>query len=259
MLQLPLALISDLHANLEATQAVLADIDRLGIAPIACLGDLVGYGPDPGPVLDLVRDRVGIAVCGNHDQAVVEGLSVFGFNRFAREAIEFTRDALLPQPHRASRATRDRWRYLENLPQVVKEGDASFVHGTLRHPLTEYCFGIREPWWNPDQIDELMPLIDRLCFAGHTHVPVVIDDRKACRYPRGVESAIRLDRSRKYIVNAGSVGQPRDGDPRACYAVFDGESVRYRRVPYDAEATRRKIIAMPMLADRLGDRLLEGR
>jgi len=259
MLKQPLAIISDLHANLEATEAVLADLDSLGVFTIVCLGDIVGYGPDPAPVLDAVRARADAAVCGNHDRAVVDGTLNVRFNPLARSAVEFTRDALHPEPHRPSRLSRERWRYLENLPTTIEEGDLSFVHGTLRDPLTEYCFGSRETWWNPSQLDALFPLVKRICFAGHTHVPVVIADDKTCRYPHGADDVIRLEPDRKCIINAGSVGQPRDGDPRACYAIYTGDAIRYRRVPYDIEATRRKIFAMPRLADRLGERLREGR
>ncbi len=258
MLRPPFALVSDLHANLEATKAVMADIDRCGIRSIACLGDIVGYGPDPGPVIDIVRRRCHVAVVGNHDWAARHGELQFLFNVVARAAIDYTRDVLEPKPHASTRALA-RWRYLKQLPTVVVEESLSFVHGSLRKPLMEYCFGDRHALWDPAQLDALFPRVLWICFAGHTHFPAVIRDNQTCWYPTDSESACELTRGEKYIINAGSVGQPRDGDPRACYAVFEGDAVRYRRVAYDVECTRRKILAMPALADRLGDRLLRGR
>jgi predicted phosphodiesterase len=255
----PFALVSDLHANLEATKAVLADIDRRGVRTIACLGDIVGYGPDPALVIDAVRRHCGVAVAGNHDWAVRHGDLQFLFNFVASAAVDHTRDVLEPRSDGASPEALARWRYLGTLPTVAVQGSLSFVHGSLRNPLMEYCFGDRHTMWDPAQLEALFPRVLWICFAGHTHFPVVIRDNRTCWYPTGAESVCSLKRGRKYIINAGSVGQPRDGDPRACYAVFEGDAVRYVRVAYDVELTRRKILSMPALADRLGDRLLRGR
>jgi predicted phosphodiesterase len=259
MIHPPFAVLSDLHANLEATEAVLGDIDRRGLRAVACLGDIVGYGPDPVPVLDAIRRRAEVVVCGNHDWAVLHEEFGFQFSFVAQAALEFTREALRPPPHETTSRSRARLRFLDELPVTVTKGEWQFVHGTLRRPLTEYCFGDRQSMFDPDQLAALFPLVKRICFAGHTHVPVVIRDDHACWYPSDDEPEFRFESGRKYIVNAGSVGQPRDRDPRACYAIFVGDAVRYVRVPYDVQRTRKKIIEMPELANRLGDRLVEGR
>ncbi len=253
----PFAVISDLHANLEALEAVLADIDAQGLGEIACLGDIVGYGPDPGPVADLVRERATKAVAGNHDWALIN--RPLGFNPLAKDVIEYTRDMLEPKFYHLFGETRERWAYLEGLPTVLEEGDLAFVHASLRDPLMDYCFGDRHPMWNPKQLEEIFPKVKRICFAGHTHYPAVIRDDAVCWYPKDDAPRFPLEAGRKYIVNVGSVGQPRDGDPRACYAVFEGDAVRYRRVPYDVERTRDKIIAIDAIEVRLGDRLREGK
>lgn len=254
----PFALISDLHANLEAAKAVFEDIDRQGVREVICLGDIVGYGPDPGAVLDLVMERATAVVAGNHDWALVHGFDHL-FSVHAREAIQYTRRILKPGPLDLFGRNRARWRYLLDLPKRLEFDTLQFVHGTVRDPIWEYCFGNRHRHWDPEQLDDLFPHIQWICFAGHTHFPVVIRNDKVCWYPSDEEPILHLESRHKYIVNVGSVGQPRDLDPRACYAVFDGTAVSYRRVTYDAERTCRKIRATNGIENVMGERLLIGR
>lgn len=256
MLSPPFALISDIHANVEALEAVLADLDRRGVGDLVCLGDMVGYGPDPDKVVDLIRARAGTVVAGNHDWALLN--RPYGFNEMAKEVIEYTRDMLEPKFYHLFGRTRDRWDFIEKLPQTLEIGDFTFVHGSLLDPLMDYCFGDRHRLWNPKQIDAIMPKLKWICFAGHTHFPTVIRDDKACWYPMEDAPEHPIERGRKYIINAGSVGQPRDGDPRACYAIFYGDRIRYFRVPYDVEKTRAKILAIDRMESALADRLLKG-
>lgn len=253
----PIALISDVHANLEALEAVLASIDREGVRQIVCLGDIVGYGPDPEAVVDVIRRRARTCVAGNHDWALLN--RPLGFNPLAAEVIRYTRDMMEPKFYQLFGKARVRWRFLESLPDRLEEGDLQFVHASPRDPLMEYVFGDRHPLFSREQLDELFPLVRRICFHGHTHLPGVIREDGVCWYPREGSGTLALQSGRRYLVDVGSVGQPRDGDPRACYAIFDGASVAVRRVPYDVERTRAKILSIDAMEERLADRLLAGR
>jgi predicted phosphodiesterase len=253
----PFALIADLHANLEATEAVLADIDAQGLKEIVCLGDIVGYGPDPDKVVDLVRTRVKTVIAGNHDWAVIN--KAMGFNTAARDVIEYTRDMMEPKFYQLFGKTRERWHFLESLPDLIEQDGLQFVHGSLRERLMEYTFGDRHRLYNPGQLDDLFTRVQKICFYGHTHFPVVIRDDKKCWYPFEPDTAFSPEPGRKYLCNVGSVGQPRDGDPRSCYAIYDGKTISYRRVVYDVETTRTKILAIDSMEQYLADRLRTGK
>ena len=253
----PFALIADLHANLEATEAVLADIGQQGIKEIVCLGDIVGYGPDPDKVVDLVRERVKTVIAGNHDWAVIN--KAMGFNTAARDVIEYTRDMMEPKFYQLFGKTRERWHFLETLPDLIEQDGLQFVHGSLRERLMEYTFGDRHRLYNPGQLDDLFTRVQRICFYGHTHFPVVIRDDKKCWYPFEPDTAFTPEPGRKYLCNVGSVGQPRDGNWRACYVVLEDNLIVFHRVEYDVEKTIRKIYDTPELDNFLGDRLREGR
>jgi len=215
------AIISDVHGNLEALQAVLEDIDRERVDAIFCLGDIVGYGPNPCECVRLVRDRCSLVLLGNHDQGAL--FDPDGFNVGAERAIRWTRSQLEAHdrlPRNAQAMLSD---YIGELPRTHTDGDAMFVHGSARRPLDEYVF--------PEDI----------------YSPAV------------AEARIELPAD-KAMVNVGSVGQPRDGDPRACYAIVeDNAAVRFRRLQYPWETTCRKIHAIADLDNFLGDRLGQGR
>jgi diadenosine tetraphosphatase ApaH/serine/threonine PP2A family protein phosphatase len=251
------AILSDIHSNLEAFQAVLADIDELSrpVERILCLGDTVGYGPNPLECLDLVRQRCDLVLLGNHDQAVL--FDPEGFGASAARAVFWTREQLeTPGPE-----AEERWAFLLRLPQKHVEGDLLYVHGSARGPLNEYVFP--EDVWNHRKMERIFELVERCCFQGHTHVPgIFTEEPSGERYrfcsPEDADYEYRLDR-RKTLINVGSVGQPRDGDWRACYVLLDEGVVRYRRVEYDVATTIRKIHDNPGLDDFLGDRLGDGR
>jgi diadenosine tetraphosphatase ApaH/serine/threonine PP2A family protein phosphatase len=277
------AILSDVHANLEALTAVLADIDRHDVDRIFCLGDMVGYGPNPVECIDLIRQRCQVVLLGNHDQAILfdpEGWS----STSAVRAIFWSRDRLENHPEPPA-ARNQRWEFLADRPRRHDEGGLLFVHGSARNPLNEYVFP--EDIYNARKMDRIFALMHGYCFSGHTHVPGVFTDGgpargdsvDACtgepappppvtlepisppydfRAPEELDHVFRLDH-RKAIVNVGSVGQPRDGDPRACYVLYDEGTVRWRRVPYDIDTTVSKIYDLPDLENFLGDRLREGR
>jgi predicted phosphodiesterase len=251
------ALISDIHSNLEALKAVLADIEQHSVSEIYCLGDIIGYGPNPRECIDMVR-QCKVVLLGNHDQGAM--FDPDGFNPPAERAIFWTR-AQLESPAENPQVKEERWEFLAERPRVYKENSFLYVHGSARNPLNEYVFP--EDIYNQRKMDRIFALVERYCFQGHTHVPGVFtenlpDDLYQFHSPEDLEYVYKLD-ARKALVNVGSVGQPRDGDWRACYVLLDDESVYYRRVEYDIEATIQKIHAVPDLDNFLGDRLRDGR
>ncbi|MDR0869846.1 MAG: metallophosphoesterase [Planctomycetaceae bacterium] len=248
------AIISDIHSNLEALEAVLADIDSQGITEVYCLGDLVGYGPNPVECIDLMRGLLrkgGLCLLGNHDQA-----SLFdpeGFNNSAERAIFWTR-AQLESPH--LQGANERWDFLNELPRMHREDDLLFVHGSPRNPLNEYVF--QDDIYNERKMERLFDLVPKYSFQGHTHVPGIFTEDREFFTPADVDFKYSLG-TKKVMVNVGSVGQPRDRDFRACYVVLEDNTVTYRRVNYPFEKTIEKIIAVPELDNYLGQRLREGK
>ncbi len=249
----PVAIISDIHANLEALEAVMADIDAQGISQVFCLGDLVGYGVDAPACVDLVRRRCAVCLCGNHDWALLN--STVGFNRAAKQAIEVTRRRLSPGRLRLPWRRR-RWEFLRNLEHRHTAGDWLLVHGSPRDPVTEYIFP-EDMELDAEKMAEIFGSFERVCFVGHTHVPGVFVEGFGFMSPGELGGRFVLSGA-KAVVNVGSVGQPRDGDPRACYVVVRGDVVTFRRVAYDAQKTAEKIRAS-RVENICGDRLLEGR
>lgn len=254
------ALISDIHANLESLEAVLADIREQGIQQIYCLGDIVGYGPNPRECIDLVMQHCQVTILGNHDQGAL--FDPEGFNSVAEQAIFWTREQLERNDGNAQQ-TAQRWDFLGELPRNHRENKFLFVHGSPRNPLNEYVFP--EDVYNQRKIERLFDLVQQYCFQGHTHVPGVFTERPAFYSPEEIDNQFKLG-DEKVMVNVGSVGQPRDGDRRACYVILEmpdeegnGETwVRFRRVDYPVEKTIQKIYAIAELDNSLGDRLREG-
>jgi predicted phosphodiesterase len=251
------ALISDIHSNLEALQAVLADIAQHNVTEIYCLGDIIGYGPNPRECIDLVR-QCKVVLLGNHDQGAM--FDPDGFNPPAERAIFWTRSQL-ESPADTRQNKEDRWEFLAERPRVHKENGFLFVHGSARNPLNEYVFP--EDIYNQRKMDRIFALVEKYCFQGHTHVPGVFtenpqDELYQFNSPEDLSYEFKLD-ARKALVNVGSVGQPRDGDWRGCYVLLEDNTLYYRRVEYDIETTVQKIHGIPELDNFLGDRLRDGR
>jgi len=251
------AIISDIHSNYEALVAVLEDIDKQGVTEIYCLGDVVGYGPNPRECVDLVQ-RCKMVLLGNHDQGAM--FDPEGFNQPAERAIFWTRSQL--ETSSEPRTVREaRWEFLAERPRTHRENGLLFVHGSARNPLNEYVFP--EDIYNLRKMERIFSLVEKTCFQGHTHVPGVFieqlpEDVYQFKGPEEVEYVYQLD-GRKTLCNVGSVGQPRDGDWRACYILLDGDVIRFRRVEYDVDTTVQKIYAIPELENFLGERLRDGR
>lgn len=238
------AVLSDIHGNAEALEAVLEVADCHGVEAYLCLGDIVGYGPDPARVVGEVVARGMVSVRGNHDEAAVNPDADRYFNDLAAHAIAWTRERL-------SDAERS---VLSELPLTCELDGVLLVHASPGDPgAWRYLLSASEA--EP----EFREFGQRLCLIGHSHVPMVVahGDDGFRQLPAG---DIRLEPAERYIVNVGSVGQPRDGDARACFVVLDDEEARLRfvRVAYAAERTREKILAVGLPAV-LGDRLLVGR
>ncbi len=287
------ALISDIHGNLEALEVVLEDIKSQKVDEIFCLGDVIGYGPNPRECIDRVMENSQMTLLGNHDQGAM--FDPDGFNIGAERAIFWTRDQL-ESPH--DRANNEkRWEYLGMLPRVHKLDPFLFVHGSPRNPLSEYIFP--EDIYNHRKMERLFQLVEKYCFQGHTHVPGVFTEGYQFYSPEEIDHEYTLGDG-KVMINVGSVGQPRDGDNRSCYVILDdglpptagsaglsrksvatdkegGDTderlldqaprpsssgpirVTFRRLAYDFEATIQKIYAVPELDPFLGDRLRQGR
>lgn len=233
------AIFGDIHANLEAFEAVLADAEQQGCTDYVCTGDIVGYAADPNECLRIVRDMNCPVVKGNHDEEAILNTSLEGLNPLAKQAMEWTRAQL----------NEDEGNFLTNMKLVRQVADFTIVHATLDTPGS---------WtYVTNKFDAMASFsyqFTQLCFYGHTHTPRI--------YVRGdsieplEEMEVNLEMGRKYFINVGSTGQPRDGDWRAAYAVYDVENqnVEIRRLDYNIRKAQDKIIdaGLPeMLAHRL--------
>ena len=249
------AILCDEHGNLEALAAVLADAKRQGAGSVFNLGDTLGYGPNPVECLDLAMSME-LVLLGNFDQAVL--VEPDGYCESAEKSIHWARAQL--ELVGSSSERQRRAVFLARLPRLHRAAAVLYVHGSARNPLNEYVYP--EDLYNQRKMARIGTLIDRACFAGHTHIPGVFRERSPGKWEylhaEECEHGFPLTDG-KIICNVGAVGQPRDDDERACYALFDGARVWIRRVPYDFESTIRKIYAVPELNNFLGDRLREGR
>lgn len=251
-----IAIISDLHANLEALEACIQDIDGLGdVDAIYCLGDIVGYGPEPTPVIDIVDERCEFCLLGNHDHALLN--MPLGFNRIAAKAIECQRSALEPGIF-SSDIEKHRWEYLQNLEEErIIDGDV-FVHASPRDKIFEYILPT-DPVRNPEKLVEVFKHIERRCYVGHTHLPGIMTEEPNFYTPEELDHSYTFQPDEKLVINVSSVGQPRDRDPRACYATITDTEVAWRRVEYDVQKTVEKVKKDPCLDDYCGLRLVEGK
>ena len=247
-----LALISDIHSNIAALEAVLADIKVQGAERIFCLGDVLGYGPNPCECLDLAATW-DLCIMGNHDQAVL--LEPGGFNTAAERAVFWTRERFESEPDAGRRAAR--WEFLAGLGVHRFERNLLFVHGSPRRPLHEYIFP-DDPEVNMEKMGTIFDRFPVACFVGHTHMPGVFTDDYRFLTPAEVGDGLVIG-DRKVVVNIGSVGQPRDRDPRACYGLLDGNRLTWRRVEYDVATTVRAILEAQGLDNFNAQRLRDGR
>jgi len=247
-----IAIVSDLHANLEATHAVMADIEEHGATDeIVCLGDIIGYGPNPCECLDIAMDFKTV-VQGNHEKALLMHMDAANFNETAKGSIEWTRDQMDMLSPEKREANAQRWDFMGDLEDTHKNGEIIYVHGTPRYPAAEYLY--KSDLNLPGKMSAIFSFIDHICFNGHTHMPGIWTDDLVFISTTEANYRYRVTR-KKTIINVGSVGQPRDGDTRACYVLLDGDKIIFRRVEYPFRETAAKIKAIPQLNPALAYRL----
>lgn len=239
------AIISDVHGNLEAFNVVLFELEKESPDQILFLGDIVGYGPDPNECIKKTEEVVNMALVGNHDQAAIGLTDVSYFNPYAREAIEWTVGEL----------TEEGIMYLTHLPLTgeITVDNIFLVHSTPMRPQDwNYIFTIE------DAIENFRYFSQSLCFIGHSHVPVIIE-MNGEGTPSILKDEVMIKDGYRYIINVGSVGQPRDGNPDAAYAIYDTEEsiVRIKRISYNYRKTQEKM-RKAGLPEYLIDRLARG-
>ena len=237
------ALLADIHSNLEALNAVLEDASHQDVSKFACLGDIVGYNANPVECLKIIRDLGCVCVRGNHDHYCSHDENLDGFHPLAADVVDWTRKTLSAEERL----------FLRNLRLVSPVETFTIVHSTLDTPDSwGYVFDKLEAESNFNY------QTTTLCFYGHTHVPLAFEKSDTIRF--GLYTKIKVGLGKKYFINVGSVGQPRDGDPRAAYVIFDmfNNTVELRRVPYPIEVTQKKILDAG-LPSRIAARLAVGR
>lgn len=238
-------IISDIHSNLEALNTVLNQLFRAD--KIVCLGDLVGYGPNPNECVEKIRELNIPVVAGNHDKAVTCQLDPKWFNQNARAAVTWTQRLIF----------QENLDYLKQLPLMLDEDGFQLVHGSLNSPLEEYITSIA------DALSTFSKMTKPLCFVGHSHIPLYIARKADGDFVGGDLSdgeEVLAENYDKVIINVGAIGQPRDGDPRASYGLYDSKTKLFslHRVEYNIDQTQQKMKAVN-LPDHLIERLQRGR
>jgi len=223
------AILSDVHGNLEAFQAVLKDLSQEKIDQDFFLGDIVGYGADPNQCIEILQERTPLVVAGNHDWATV-GLTDFSyFNPVAKAAIEWT----------AREIKVNQQEFLKNLPLIQIQNNLTLVHATPYQPAAwNYIFSLQEASLSFHYYDQ------QICFIGHSHTPIAFAQNGEGKTHILPDTTFTLKDSHRYIINVGSVGQPRDGDPRAAYGIYNPDDSLFilKRISYDIEGAQKKII-----------------
>jgi putative phosphoesterase len=234
---------SDVHGNLEALNVVLEQIESYEPDRVICLGDVIGYGPNPNECIEQVSQMAQMTIMGNHDHAVLGLTDISYFNQYAKAAVLWTRQVL----------TEDNYKILQAYPFRVSERNILFVHSTPIHPERwDYIFNPLEGHYYLQHLEE------QVCFIGHSHQPLFFekDQNGQIAFDRKFTFSLPIQENHKYIINVGSVGQPRDGNPDVSYAIYDTEAqfVEIKRLPYDIALTQNKMkeIGLPaFLIDRL--------
>jgi len=233
------AIISDIHGNAHALSAVMEDIDKQNVDQILCLGDIVGYGANPCECIEQVKSTCQECILGNHDHAIFH--EPLAFNETAQLSIEWTRRAL-GQCTSVEMSVTDMLHFLEILPEQKIVDGLRLVHGSPRSPTFEYIL----PWdvevRPSEKILAVFDIIDEPCFIGHSHLPGVFTDAWEFFRPEELSDSRYDLNGRKAVINVGSVGQPRDGDPRACYATVRDGVIEFHRVHYKVKQAMKAIL-----------------
>lgn len=239
-------LFSDVHSNLEALQATLELSEKYEPFQLMCLGDIVGYGADPARCIDEIGNRANLILAGNHDLAVADVIPFDDFNPIARQAVDWTRNMLGGEDKEL----------LSNLPLQYIDGDYCFTHAS---PIDPIKFGYIRTL--EDVADVFNHIGQKICFVGHTHLPVIVTLNKNTGAMEVVrESKIHIETDYRYFINVGSLGQPRDNNPDSCMVLFDEDdgTIEFLRAPYNISASQEKILSEG-LPSYLAERLLLAR
>jgi len=273
-----IALISDVHGNLPALEAVLRDAHSFDVEEIYFLGDVVGYGPQPAECMELLLRECGMdnMIMGNQDHACLSADNRWGYGSiYARQALEWTQGLMEKYVLACGGETQPALDWIRNMKEFMTVHGAQLFHGSPRDPRFEYIAmgDIIRPY-ETSKVSDVFAKINHLCFVGHTHVPGVMLEapvrwlnpalHQRAETPEERDFLIDIGSTyevskEKALINVGSVGQPRDEDSRACYVLFDGSTVKWRRVEYDIEAVIALIETSDELNSALGDRLRRGR
>lgn len=227
------AILSDIHSNLEALEAVFADAQKQEAQAFLCCGDIIGYGANPNECIEKLVSLKTRSILGNHDEAAIYGSTLSSFNPQAKKALLWNKEAL-------SEISRG---YLTDLPMdLTADGKVHLVHGSPRS-IEEYVVGLEQAAQILSEMETTLPEVNILCF-GHTHMAMYIGPRADLIEEDANHKILRLQEGKRYLVNPGSVGQPRDKDWRASYAVFDSETLvlEFRRIEYDVASAQKKIL-----------------
>lgn len=241
-----IAIISDIHSNIEALLEVRKEIAKLNVDRVICLGDVIGYGASPDPCCKIVRELAEVTLLGNHDAAVSGRMDYGAYYEAARQVLDWT----------SEQVGQDNLAWLRSLPYSYRIGDMSFSHGApLRPEAYEYIFAV-------EQLEELTPYFKELAdvtFIGHSHMSKIFALSEFEEYFEVKDQSVTLQRGLKYVISVGSVGQPRDYDSRACFTVYDTvkRTAQFHRVEYDIETSAQKIFDAG-LALNFGKRLFLG-
>ena len=252
-----IALISDIHSNIHALEAASADIEAQGVKRILCLGDIVGYGGAPLETIAKIRDTCEMSMLGNHDDALLNSNIALYFNEWARQAIDWTREQI-----EASDRLEELYDFMYSLKRdmsefIDEEGTAfNIVHASPRQPQTEYLLPTLEA--GCEALDANFAAMNNdVCFYGHTHHPGYFTPGEPFVAVKE-DGSIELEEGKQYLINVGSVGQPRDRNPELCYAILSGKRLSWRRVSYEIKAAQ-KLILDAKLPEKLSLRLQIGR
>ncbi len=246
----PIAVISDIHANVEALDAILSALERWDVGDIYCLGDVVGYGPDPAACMERCLERCAVVLAGNHEEGLLDP-DAAPMNAVASQALAFSRSQI------AERGLLDA---VADLPTHHRRGDHLMVHASIQGRTHGYL--LERSSSGRSTFDRITRFIERrfvgfrVCYVGHNHVPFLAT-REGFIHPHDGRTWF-YSGDERFFVSVGSVGQPRDGDPRACCVVYDGTRIHFVRVPYDHQVTRDKMIRRG-LPSPLAARLARGR
>lgn len=246
-----IAIISDIHSNLEALSVVLERCEKLGVKQYLCLGDVIGYGPDPVAVGKIASEKFTVSLLGNHEEALVTGKH--RFNPHAAQAIDWTRRQI-----KADSTGEKLWKWFSARKPFAVKGPLLLVHGSIYDPVHDY---VDEPE-NPVEAQQMIDTLNKdfsgfdICFAGHNHTPFMATTL-GIMVPHDAHHVFRMPKGHKAYICVGSVGQPRDRDTRLSFATLDGEELTFHRLAYDRETTKRKIRAAG-LNEFLAERLDEG-